>query len=263
MSPKDLIEGTSSPCGVILWVTISGFVFRLFPRTRVLSSHLMMSGALLWLVLVFTPIADVMVGSLEADYRPLLTVDQHLEIRQIVVLGGYGEHYSGIPVTSTVSDETMCRMVEALRLYRKLPGAKLILSGGLSQGNRSSVATTMAAFLKELGVPAEDLVTEDHSTTTYENLLELRRFVNTKPFILVTTASDMRRAMAVAHRLAMNPIAAPACIRTLQNLPVSWRAWGDEIPDRLARPSLARLEYAQSAYHEYLGFLWYKLRGWV
>jgi len=81
------------------------------------------------------------------------------------------------------------------------------------------LAKLMADFLRQTGVPAEDIIMEGKSRNTYENLAEVRKLVGSSPFILVTSACDQPRAVGVARKLQMNPLPAPACIWALQHYP--------------------------------------------
>ena len=78
-------------------------------------------------------------------------------------------------------------------------------------------------------------------------------------FILVAAACDLRRAVAVAKKLQMNPIPAPSGIWTLQNHPGDAGAIDQLIGIFKSAPSLNNLFRLQWAYHEYLGYVWYQL----
>jgi uncharacterized SAM-binding protein YcdF (DUF218 family) len=123
----------------------------------------------------------------------------------------------------------------------------------------------MADYAEELGVPRQDIVVEGQSLTTYENLVEVQRIIGGSRFILVTSACDLRRALAVAHRLGMQPLVAPACIWEAQYFPpgLSWSAWFWKVVEKIGHPSSQRLGYLQRAYHEYVGYVWYWLLGRV
>jgi uncharacterized SAM-binding protein YcdF (DUF218 family) len=137
----------------------------------------------------------------------------------------------------------------------------IMSGGGTGQGERP-VAATMADFLQQTGVPAQDLIVEGRSTTTYENLMEVKKLVGATPFILVAQACDLRRAMGVAKKLQMNAVAAPACYWALQyhtNIGPS-----EEFVtylETMRHPTTERLFRIQWVYHEYLGYVWYRLLG--
>jgi uncharacterized SAM-binding protein YcdF (DUF218 family) len=156
-----------------------------------------------------------------------------------------------------------CRLAEGIRLYRSLPGSHLILCGGILREGDRAVSCIMADFLKEMGVPGEDIRTEERSRNTFENLLELKRTFGSAPFILVTSGYALRRAMAVAKKLGMEPVPAPACMWALQKYPLGkgWAKWSLWVLNGMFSYSPNRWKYLQVSYHEYLGYVWYKLLG--
>jgi uncharacterized SAM-binding protein YcdF (DUF218 family) len=173
-------------------------------------------------------------------------------IDRIVVLAGYAEENKFFPITTVVSERTIGSISEGLRLYRQLPDAKLIMSGGVVREGERPLAASMSDFLQQMGVPAGDIIVEGNSRNTYENLSEVRKLIGSKPFILVAQACDLRRAMAVARKLDMNPTPAPACYWVLPRHTYS---------EALIYPSTERLRRIQWACHEYVGYIWYKLLG--
>jgi uncharacterized SAM-binding protein YcdF (DUF218 family) len=214
---------------------------------------------LLFLVLFLSPVSDYLILRLEAGFPPMVAPPASPKIDRIVVLAGYAEEHPGFPVTAWVSEQTVYSMSEGLRLYRLLPGAKLIMSGGIVRTGERPVAAAMSEFLQQMGVPAQDLITEGRSLNTYENLVEVKKLVGTDPFILVAQACDLRRAMAVALKLQMHPIAAPSRHQALQyhrnrgTLDVLKRYF-----ESVIYLSPARLRMIQWAYHEYVGYVWYR-----
>ena len=82
--------------------------------------------------------------------------------------------------------------------------------------------------------------------------LVLPPLVGSAPFLLVTSAAHMRRAMGLCRKLGLNPIAAPADFAAAG----AW-AWsaGDLVP---RANGFLRADYAL---HEWIGIAWGKLRG--
>jgi hypothetical protein len=152
-------------------------------------------------------------------------------------------------------------MAEGIRLYHLMPGAKLVVSGGVVRDGDGPIAGLMAAFLRQSGIPGDAVIVEANSRNTYENLLEIRKITGGDAFILVTSACDLWRAAAVARKLGMNPLPAPACIWASQRYPEGMSAgeWFRVVIGRFAHPSVNRLSRLQWAYHEHLGYLWYLL----
>jgi len=80
-----------------------------------------------------------------------------------------------LPVINKLGTETLSRMVESIRLYREIPDARLIVSGGIVRQKDGPIANLMAEFTTTMGVPRQDIVVEGRSTTTSENLLEVKK----------------------------------------------------------------------------------------
>jgi uncharacterized SAM-binding protein YcdF (DUF218 family) len=165
----------------------------------------------------------------------------------VVVLG------SGLE-GGAVSDVLAGRLDHAAALHRAGAAAGrpplLVLSGGAAADGGPTEAAAMAAALARLGVPADDLVLEDRSTTTEENLrfaaeLLARRRVP-PPFAVVTSDFHAARVAVLARRLglrvrvqtAATPLARriPALLRELRLLvgPVAASA-ADAVLGRLPR----------------------------
>ena len=262
---KHVIENALSPVGLLILLFAAGLLLTLLKRNSRLRNRLFLTGASLYLLFTFSPLAEITIGLLERHYAPLLKPKGGMNVSAIVVLSGYGEEHFTTPVTSNLSDETVCRLVEGIRLYHQIPNAKLLMSGGSLRKGDPSVALIMSEFVKAMGIPAGDVFVEGSSQNTYENLMEVRKLLGARPFLLVTSAYHLPRAMAIARRLQMQAIAAPALIWTRQHFPpdMHWFEWSLKVLQSFSTPSQARLIYLQRACHEFIGYRWYQLLGRV
>jgi uncharacterized SAM-binding protein YcdF (DUF218 family) len=263
VSAKKLLEAVISPLGIMTILLLSGAIAIFIKRYTRLGLRLLTGGSSMFIIFLFSPLSQYMIYGLERQFPPLLTPPQSPSINRIVVLAGYAEDHPQFPITSNVSSQTMGNLTEGLRIYRLIPESKIILSGGIARKNDKPVASLMADFLQQAGVPAADLLVEGVSQNTYENLFEVKKWVGAHPFILVAAACDLKRAVAVASKLGMHSIPAPACIWTLQNYPNNAGAAGHLafFFKSFGSPSLENISRLQWAYHEYLGCLWYRLLG--
>lgn len=261
---KQALEFCISPVGLLTFLLAGGLVLTPFRKRAKAARRMVLAGSCLFAVILLTPLADIWVASLERPYPALQKIDASAGIRTVVVLSGYGEDRPSLPVTSKLWPDTLQRVVEGIRLYRLAPGAKLVMSGGVLRTGDRPIARQMADFAVALGVPPADVATEETSQTTYENLREVQKIIGQGPFVLVTSAADLRRATAVARKLGMKPLPAPAAIWAAQHFPpgLSWRDFGWEALGSVG-PSTARFSYIQRAWHEYLGYAWYWLLGRV
>jgi uncharacterized SAM-binding protein YcdF (DUF218 family) len=140
--------------------------------------------------------------------------------------------------------------MEGIRIWKGLPNARLVLSGG-SSPFRTSSDNGVAALPKEMGVPPGALVIVTSAWDTEDEARALKSIVGTQPFALVTSASHMRRAMALFRGLGMDPMACPCqYLEKHRPSPPEWFV-----------PSASSLNHSTIAVHEHVGLLWYRLLG--
>lgn len=99
-------------------------------------------GASLFIAICCTPIVDLPFFHLERQFPPLLDMGIVGDARSIVVLSSFGRNSSETPITGNLSEETVCRLVEGIRLYRLIPGSVLIVSRRDCQGRGSTHRST-------------------------------------------------------------------------------------------------------------------------
>ena len=104
---------------------------------------------------------------------------------------------------------TLCRTVEGVRLAKAIDNqnrpAQLILSGSKDTG------TMMRNTAVMLGIPKNQTIVAPPAKDTYGQAQSLKSSLAKKPFILVTSATHMARAMALFKKANLHPIAAPSC----------------------------------------------------
>ncbi len=164
---KKIVSAFFYPVGTALLCWLTGLIFWLFrPRSRVGFGLVTLGG--LWLLIMSLPATGFfMLRSLEihagsyADPQVLARKNT----RFVVVLGGDLR-----PGELTAPDRLACtsltRVMEGIRLWRGIPGSKLILSGGRYSRDVMSSAEGMAILARDLGVPAEAMVLESQSRDT-------------------------------------------------------------------------------------------------
>jgi uncharacterized SAM-binding protein YcdF (DUF218 family) len=187
-------------------------------------------------------VGDWLLSPLEARFPPLQDRSA-LQVRWIVVLGSSYAPHDGIPVTAALDQDALVRIVEGVRRARLNPAAKLLVSGGAPDGRPRS-AQGAAELARDLGIDPGSLVVSDQALDTTEEARDVVKLLGGEPFILVTSAYHMPRAMQLMRRAGARPIAAPT--GQLVTKEFHWR--------RLL-PSSAGLGKSERALHEYLGFL--------
>ena len=92
------------------------------------------------------------------------------QVDAIVVMGA--AQYDGVP-----SPLLKARLMHALDLWKQKVAPRIVLTGGNKPGDRFTEASASAIFLRQQGVPQEDLLQESASRSTYEALRNMRDLV--------------------------------------------------------------------------------------
>ena len=105
---------------------------------------------------------------------------------------------------TTPTKPTIAQIGLAVEWWKRFPHSSLIMCTGDNQRLGLSNASVMAAFAIRLGVPASNVIEEDQSLNTYENLsyaMEIIRARNFRQPTLVTLDLYTRRAVATARKM--------------------------------------------------------------
>jgi len=244
------------PLSFSLIITLAGLFLLLFSKRQRLGKALVFIGLLFLFLFSTGPVADMLVAPLESMY-PAFSADTRDggAIEFIVVLGGGHVSDPRWPVTSQIGEAALGRVVEGIRIHRALPSTKLLFSGwgGYDPVPTAEVAARVAMIL---GVAADSIVTVSQPRDTAEEARFIKEIVADRPFVLVTSASHMPRAMALFRKQGLQPIPAPAQPQTLESP-------GAKLSPGLFFPSPGNLDKSGRAVHEYLGIAWAKLRGLI
>ena len=106
--------------------------------------------------------------------------------------------------SSLPTRQTRAQIELAFEWWKKFPEAKLIMSTGDNQRLGIPNSTVMAEYAVSLGLPRENVVEEDRSRTTHENLLysmQMIKALNLAQPTLVTLDLYTRRAVATARKM--------------------------------------------------------------
>jgi uncharacterized SAM-binding protein YcdF (DUF218 family) len=115
------------------------------------------------------------------------------------------------------------RLDHALDLYRRGQVRLIVLTGGVGAGDAISEAAAGKQYLLGRGLPAEALLTEDHSTTTWENLRNSVALIQSNQIGAVVLVSDrfhMLRSLKMTRDLGLIAYGSPTRIS-----PISGNRW--------------------------------------
>ena len=204
---KKIISAFLMPVPGILLCLGAGLFFLWFTRRQTLGKFMVTLGAAGFFLAGFSPFTTSLILPFERAYPAYVPGPESVEY--ILVLGGASTDDPALPTPSKLYPPSLYRVTEGIRIHRLTPGSTLIFSG-FSMGEETSNAQVAAATAKALGVAPESIIMEPRPRDTREEALFVKEIVGTAPFILVTSASHMVRAMALFQKEGLSPIPAPA-----------------------------------------------------
>ncbi len=229
----------------------------LTPRRPKAGQRLGASAIALLLLLGWEPLPDALIRHLEAQHPALPPSAKPQAYAGVVVLGGALEsgYVWTTPGQSALNDAAE-RMTEVLPLLRRQPGLQVLFTGGEGElfGGGLSEAGRAKQFFTSHGIPAQQLLYESASRTTFENALLSKAVPGVNPaapWLLLTSAWHMPRAMATFRKTGWNVTAYPVDFRAGLDTPLTQYSM-----DQGAKKW-------KLALHEWLGLLAYRLSGKV
>jgi len=201
--------------------------------------------------------------SLARPYVPLeASQARDAGISAIVILGGGIETYQdGQQALFALSDSTALRVLEGARLYALIGDPWVIASGGgegggLAEHGGIPESQAMRQALVSLGVPSARIKLESSSTNTRDEAVSVKAMLGENPseaFVLVTSPTHMRRALASFRAVGLEPIPSVSAQQTNAT----------EGSLRAFLPSPDALTASKIVLREYLALAYYGIRSWI
>jgi uncharacterized SAM-binding protein YcdF (DUF218 family) len=260
---KAIIVPMLSPLAISLGILVLGVFLLWCSRKQRTGKVLVLVSLVLLTTISIEGISGRLLRTLESQYPPI-NLSPHVSepasgeslsrIKWIVILGsGEAAVDHNMPYHWQISQHARVRLMEAIRLHRAIPDSKLILTGGMGFG-KVPEWTTLSRVAEEMGVARCDMVLEVEARNTKDHPLYVRNLVQSDPFILVTSAFHMPRAMKMFEKQGLSPIPAPAGFWSPPDHLWSWVNFS---------PTATGVRLAELAFHEYLGLAWAWLRGQI
>jgi uncharacterized SAM-binding protein YcdF (DUF218 family) len=243
------IERLCEPFAVSLLLLVAGFATAGFPARRRLGTWLIAASTGLLLMIAYGAPFNLLARRLEGRYHPLADLDTVREVRWIVVLGAGHVGTNDLPPNSRLNSASLYRVVEAVRLHRLLPSTRILFSGGRTLDSTVDAQLSSAAALS-MGVAPQDVSLSMQPRTTAEEMACVHGIIGTAPFIMVTTAMHMPRAMLLANRAGLHPVPSPTDYRGS----ASGQGGRLDLLPRAGAPLLA-----SAVTHELAGLAWLEL----
>jgi len=261
-SLKKFLAPLLSPLSICVELMAFGLVLLLFSRKQKTGKCFVILGMVVLVMCSYEGVSGRILRTLETQYPPLQVAELMpyknegigtRSVKWVVVLASGVAGDPTLPIQLQISHYSRVRLMEGIRLHRLLPGSKIILTGGIGFEGPPE-ATTLSRVAEELGVAKSDMVLEVESRDTKDHPFYVRHIVKDEPFILVTSAFHMPRAMRLFMKQGLVPIPAPAG---------PWKPAKEFWSPANLFPSASGLRLAELAYHEYMGLTWAWVRGQI
>jgi len=239
---KELLEILMLPITFASALVAIGVICRLLGRKRTAAWLLGLAAAIAYFGSTGI-VGDALLRPLENRYPPLILGQSPALVSYVVVLGTGYVPRDDIPVTAAIAEDGLVRIVEGVRIFRQLRAAHLLVSGGARAGQTPS-ALGYAILARDLGVAPDSLIVLDRPLDTDEEAHAIASLIGHAPFVLVTSAYHMPRAMRLLLGLNLHPIPAPTGQMSGLSSSGDWRRYV---------PNSAELRKTERALHEYLG----------
>ena len=241
---KKFITFFVEPFGMVLILFIIGLYF-LFTKRESLAKYFLFTTLFLLLLFSHNPFSNFLIKNLENQYSKY---NYEKNIKYIHVLGSGHNTDASQPLSSQIGSAGIKRVLEGIIIHLKTKNSKLIFTG--YEGNTNIANANMNASLAiSLGVKKENIIINPKPKDTKEEAIFTKSLLGDKPFVLVTSATHMPRAIKLFKSLGLNPVAAPTSF------------YKKEFKGYCEVPSIGSLSKSQIAIHEYLGILWHKIKG--
>ncbi len=248
------LESIMQPSTLLFLLCVAGVVGLFKRRDSRWGWGVLLAGVGGLAACAWLPVGVLLMRPLEDRFPQPRALLAHVD--GIVVLGGAIDLDESALKGTPALNERAQRLTTFLTLARLYPKAQLVFSGGdahvIQRGpTEADVARRLFA---DLGLDDRRVVFEDRSRNTHENAVYSRRLVKPKPgriWLLVTSAADMPRAIGCFRDVGWQVVAYPADYHA--------QGWTFDLTPDL----VSGLVVADWATHEWIGLLYYRLRGWT
>ncbi|MCT4701122.1 envelope biogenesis factor ElyC [Enterobacteriaceae bacterium H20N1] len=246
---KKFIGGLLLPLPFLLLVIGLAILLLWFTRWQKTGKGLLTAGWLVLLLISLQPVADRMLKPIEDTYPTWRGGER---VNYVVVLGGGYTWNADWAPSSNLINNSLPRVTEGIRLWQANLGAKIIFTGARAMTNSVSTAEAGARVAESLGVPRSAIITLDSPKDTEEEAAAVAKAIGKQPFLLVTSASHLPRAVIFFRNAGLNPVPAPANQMAIESPLNPW--------ERII-PSPLWLMHSERVSYETLGRAWQWLKG--
>ena len=240
---KKTISYFVEPFGMVIALLFIGFYF-LFRKKEGLSKTFLTLGFSIMLLYSYPPFTNYLITNLENKHPKF---DYKTTVKYIHVLGNGHNTDPSQPLSSQLASASIKRNIEGIIIHLNMKDSKIIFTGFAGHTGMTT-AQMNTNFAMALGVKKENIIMNGVPRDTKEEALFTKTIVKDEPFVLVTSANHMPRAMMLFESLGMHPIPAPTDFHKSKST------------SYFSLPSLGAFTTSQFAVHEYIGIMWSKLK---
>jgi uncharacterized SAM-binding protein YcdF (DUF218 family) len=208
---KQCADILAAPLEMAFFIAIAALAFRIFGKRRIAVGLFALAGLIAYLGCTVV-VGDSLLGPLEQRYSSIREVPSPPDAAWIVVLGSDYSPRDNISVTAALDADGLTRIVEGVRLSRKYPAIRLVVSGGAPAGS-APPAQGYAELARQLGVEPGSLVISDRALNTTSEAGNIVKVLGKAPFLLVSSvpkcgsASDSNSNGAACQRIGTQDLA--------------------------------------------------------
>lgn len=247
------------PTGLLWLALLAGGLWQWRAKQR-LSAVITFTVALLFSIVGGTPLPKYLVQTLEKPYAQQ-RLDALSEADAVLVLGGFTDRSDREP-TGIHLEMGTDRWTTGVELVRRGKARKLVLGGGshIVGGNVVSEADQLIPLIQRWNLLRTPVLKLPVCTNTRDEAVALVQMMQErgwKRVLLVTSAWHLKRAEAV-FRSTGAPVIPIGC--DYRSYPEGENRLLEEWP---IVPQPKKLKLAEDFTHEWIGWWYYKARGWI
>lgn len=240
----------------LVWIVLA-FIWAILTRQAKRKQRLLIIGLAMLFFFGNGFVVNLVLRNYEPNPLPRSEIPSDMRVG--IVLGGFS--YYDFRLKRIHFNRNCDRVFQAVLLYKLGYIKKILISGGSGSILKpyEVESTLIKEYLVEIGIPAQDILTETASKNTFENALFSKQTLDhlgystrTETFLLITSAFHMPRAKACFEKAGLHVLPYPSDRRSGEN------KWA---PDELLVPNAAHFDNWNNLIHEWVGFAIYKLTG--
>lgn len=236
-----------SPTKTAFLLFIVGLFAHFLKRNRV--KRLCFAMGFTWLLVFSQPyVANLLLYPLEhsTTSNQLESDNTFAKPKYVLPLACFYQTKGNVPEISRWSECSLQRMLEAMKLAKQHNAIVLLTGGHFLDDSTVNYAEQAAKFYQQQGFPQAQLVIIGEGKNTREELASISQYVNSEPFLVVSSATHQTRLELLLKELKL----------TASVVTVDYHSSGDLTP-HLRLPTVFAMQYSTHALYEYLALVKY------